>query len=119
MELSDPKTKTHMRNKRSRTTQARGSGSLQQPGCAAAPKIIHAFTLDLTKKQSEQLQQIWRDHSEDQGMIIMQPVINWGPFTVTNAYAQCAVLNKECTLMIHKAIDQARQHNVQAQTPPI
>lgn len=92
-----------------------GHGFTEARGSAAAPKIIHAFKLDLTKKQAKQLREVWRDHAADHGLIIMQPIISWGPFTVMNAWAQCAVLNKECAKMIHETIEQARQPNEKAQ----
>jgi hypothetical protein len=75
----------------------------------AAPKIKHGFHIMLTKKQVKELQKVWDDHSENGGMIIMQPVLNWGPFTVKDAFANCAVLNKECGQEILVAIAKAQQ----------
>ena len=63
----------------------------------------------LTRKQVKELQKVWDEHSENGGMIIMQPVLNWGPFTVKDAFANCAVLNKECAQEILVAIAKAQQ----------
>lgn len=86
-------------------------------GSAAAPKVKHGFHIMLTKKQVKELQKVWDDHSENGGMIIMQPVLNWGPFTVKDAFANCAVLNKECAQEILVAIAKAQQPNADISRP--
>ena len=90
-------------------TERASADCAPRTGSAAAPKVKHGFHIMLTRKQVKELQKVWDEHSENGGMIIMQPVLNWGPFTVKDAFANCAVLNKECAQEILVAIAKAQQ----------
>ena len=67
--------------------------------------------MKLTREQGKELQKIWTEHGQDGAMIIMQPILNWGPFDVTNKVLNAAVLDKRCAKAIHAVIDMAKQQN--------
>lgn len=77
----------------------------------SAPKVKHGFHIMLTRKQQKELEKTWNDHGENGGMVIMQPVLNWGPFRVKNAFANCAVISKECADEIQVIIAKAQSPN--------
>ena len=88
-----------------------GQASLAAASGSAAPFIRHGFNMKLTREQGKELQKIWTEHGQDGAMIIMQPILNWGPFDVTNKVLNAAVLDKRCAKAIHAVIDMAKQQN--------
>ena len=74
-------------------------------------EIVHGFKLNLTKRQASNLRKVWNKHGKSGGAIIMQPVLNWGPFTVQQAFVNAAVVNKECFDDLSKALASARCPN--------
>ena len=74
------------------------------------PSIIHHFTVKLTKQQQVKLHKIWNKHGKNGGAIIMQPVLNWGPFTMKRAFLNAAVVNAECFTQLSNTLETANVH---------
>lgn len=80
--------------------------------------ILHQFRLPLTKKQAAELKAIWRKHGQNAGMILMQPVLNAGPFDLENCFANSFVLDASAGAKVFAAVDVPRNPNAPAHLPP-
>ena len=80
---------------------------------AAGVKIKHVFQIELVPKQKRELRKIWDDFAVDGGMILMQPILQWGPFEIQKCRAQGFVINKEGAAEINATVAKAQQPNGQ------
>lgn len=76
---------------------------------AAGVKIKHVFQIELVPKQKRELRKIWDDFAVDGGMILMQPILQWGPFEIQKCRAQGFVINKEGAAEINATVAKAQQ----------
>lgn len=92
------------------TNSAPVSGT-HESGCSDSGPILHQFRLALTKKQAAELKSIWREYGQNDGMILMQPVLHAGPFDLQNCFAMSFVLNSSARAKVFAAVDAAENPN--------
>lgn len=84
---------------------------LAPANCCADGVILHGFQMELTSAQARKIKALWKQHGRHGAMIIMQPVINWGPFDLKNCVLNSVVVDIECAKKIKGAIESANRHN--------
>lgn len=81
------------------------------PDSGGSGSVLHHFRLELTKKQARELKAIWRKHGQSHGMILMQPVLDAGPFDLQNCFALSFVLDDTARAKIFETVNSAQRPN--------
>lgn len=70
-------------------------------------KVLHNCRVQLTREQAKEIKALWNGKGCSNGMVLMQPVINLGPFDLTNCFLNTFVLDSDCRAQIIAVIESA------------